>query len=103
MVALVVDARRPMVAALLALVTAALLALIPIGTVAGDAGGPASCVGHEASGISPPGTSEEFPGGPPQLKAAVEAAFPGVPLGQVVRIVATQHLGSHEACDEALG
>jgi hypothetical protein len=88
---------------MLSLLAASLLALVPLSSVAADASGPASCVGHEASGISPPGSSEEFPGGPPELKAAVEAAFPGIPLGQVVRIVATQHLGSHEACDEALG
>jgi hypothetical protein len=95
--------RRPLIAAILALAMASLLTLVSVRTVAADSAEPASCVGHEASGISPPGSSEEFPGGPPELKAAVEAAFPGVPLGQVVRIVATQHLGSHEACDEALG
>lgn len=71
-------------------------------TAFADAGPPASCLGHEASAISPPGSSEELPGGMPQLKAVISAEFPGVPLGLVYRSIAQLHEGSHEACDEAL-
>lgn len=71
------------------------------GTAAAEAGAQASCVGHEASGISPPGTSDELPGGMPQLLAVIRDAFPGTPPGAVVHSVAHLHEGSHEACDEA--
>ena len=60
----------------------------------------ASCVGFEASGIAPPGSSDEFPGGMAQLQELLRSAF-GRPTGQVVSEVAHLHLGSHEACDEA--
>ena len=71
------------------------------GTAAAEAGGQASCIGHEASGISPPGSSDELPGGMPQLVAFIRDAFPGTPPGAVVHSVAHLHEGSHEACDEA--
>jgi hypothetical protein len=77
------------------------LVLIPAGTALADAASPASCLGHEASAISPAGSSEEFPGGMPQLVAVLHEAFPGVPLGQIVSQVAKIHAGSHEGCDEA--
>jgi hypothetical protein len=76
--------------------------VIPAGAALADAGGPASCVGHEASGISPKGSSEEFPGGVPQLKAFLDEAFPGVPTGAIVNQIAKLHAGSHEGCDEIL-
>lgn len=38
------------------------------GSASAAAGGPASCMGHESSSISPPGSSEEFPGGRPDLE-----------------------------------
>jgi hypothetical protein len=72
------------------------------GTAFADAGGPASCLGHEASAISPPGSSDEVPGGMPQLKAVISAEVPGVPVGLVYQSIAHLHEGSHEACDEAL-
>ena len=79
------------------------LVLVPGGATAfADAGAPASCLGHEASAISPPGSSEELPGGMPQLKDFVSTEFPGVPPGLVYRAIAQLHEGSHEACDEAL-
>ena len=62
----------------------------------------ASCMGHEAAAISPPGSSDEFPDGMPELKAFINDAFPGVPPGQIYRFIASLHEGSHEACDEAL-
>lgn len=74
----------------------------PAGPALAEAGGPASCMGHEASAISPPGASEEFPSGMPGLKAFIGQAFPGVPPGAVFSTIAGLHEGSHEACDEAL-
>lgn len=67
-----------------------------------SAAAPASCMGHEASDISPPGSSDEVPGGMPALKAFVNGEFPGVPLGVIYRQIARLHEGSHQACDEAL-
>jgi len=64
-----------------------------------DAGPHASCLGFEASAIAPAGTSDEFPGGVPDLLAAVRTF--GVPVGVIYRDVAKLHEGSHEACDEA--
>jgi hypothetical protein len=79
------------------------LVLVPGGATAfADAGASASCLGHEASAISPPGSSEELPGGMPQLKDFISTEFPGVPRGLVYRAIARLHEGSHEACDEAL-
>ena len=72
------------------------------GSASAAAGGPASCMGHESSSISPPGSSEEFPGGRPDLEKFVRDNFPGTPPGAVKSQVAKLHEGSHEACDEAL-
>lgn len=77
--------------------------VVPAGAALADAASPASCIGHEASGISPAGSSEEFTGGMPQLISVLQEAFPGIPLGQIVSQVAKIHAGSHEACDEATG
>jgi hypothetical protein len=68
-------------------------------TAVADAGPHASCLGFEASGIAPAGTSDEFPGGVTELLAAVRTF--GVPIGYVYRDVAKLHEGSHGACDEA--
>jgi hypothetical protein len=72
---------------------------------ASAASGSASCVGIESSSISPPGTSEEFPGGRAQLEEVVQnlARQLGVAPGQIISQVAHLHEGSHEACDEATG
>jgi hypothetical protein len=64
-----------------------------------EAGGHASCIGIEVSAISPPGSSDEFPGGAPELIGFVRSEFGQV--GPVVSFVAKLHEGSHEACDEA--
>ena len=68
-----------------------------------DAGSAASCIGIEASSISPKGSLEEFPGGMPELTAVVRsiAADMGVSPGAVISFVASLHEGSHAACDEA--
>ena len=69
-----------------------------------DAAGPASCVGIEASEISPPGSSDEAPGGVSDLVAVVRDAADqlGVSPGALVSNVAQLHEGSHEACDAAI-
>ena len=89
-------------AAVLALGLMTGLTLGPATGAFADAGGNASCMGHESSAISPPGSSSEFPGGRPQLKAFIDEAFPGVPPGAVYRVIAKLHGGSHEACDAGL-
>ena len=63
-----------------------------------DAHRHASCIGFEAAGIAPPGSSDEFPGGPAELQAFLRHTF-GHPTGAIVSGAAKQHLGSHEACD----
>jgi ABC-type phosphate/phosphonate transport system substrate-binding protein len=78
---------------------AAMLVLGSAGSAAADAHGKASCIGFEASGISPTGSSEEFPGGMEELQAFLRDAF-GHPTGAIVSGAAHLHLGSHEACDE---
>ena len=67
-----------------------------------EAGSPASCMGHEASALSPPGSSDEALGGMPELKAFIDQMFPDQPPGAIFSAIASLHEGSHEACDEAL-
>jgi hypothetical protein len=76
------------------------LMLIPSAAAFADAGTHASCIGLEASGVSAPGTSDEFPGGVAQLVHFVQDTFPGQ-QGAIFSTVAKIHAGSHEACDEA--
>ena len=65
---------------------------------------PASCMGIEAAALSPPGSSDEAPGGMPDIKAFLDEFFPGVPPGLAFfSFAAHLHSGSHEACDEAMG
>jgi hypothetical protein len=85
------------VAAAVAGATCALVASVPV--AGADASGPASCIGIEASAVSPPGSSDELPGGMPQLINVVKSEAGSV--GPVVSQVAKIHAGSHEACDEA--
>jgi hypothetical protein len=80
----------------------ALLLLVPAGAAFAEAGGPASCMGHESSGVSPPGSSEEIPDGRKGLNAFIKSEFPDAPPGAVMSTIAKLHEGSHEACDEAL-
>lgn len=68
---------------------------------AAESSGHASCLGIEASAISPPGSSDEFPGGLPEVVRFVkslEGKF-GPATSQFAQI----HAGSHEACDAAVG
>jgi hypothetical protein len=92
--------RRIILMVTVAVVMAAMMVFA--GPASAAAGGPASCIGHEASNISPPGSSEEVPGGMPGLRTEIRNAFPGVPQGLVYSQIAKLHEGSHEDCDEAL-
>jgi hypothetical protein len=76
------------------------LMLIPSAAAFADAGTHASCIGLEASTISAPGSSDEFPGGMPQLVTFLHETFPHQ-QGAIVSFVAQLHEGSHEGCDEA--
>ncbi|HEY3218588.1 MAG TPA: hypothetical protein VGK15_05840 [Candidatus Limnocylindria bacterium] len=70
--------------------------------LAGSGGEPnaaASCLGQEAAGISPAGSTDEFPGGVPEVISFLRTTFGAA--GPVISVVAKLHEGSHEACDEA--
>jgi hypothetical protein len=96
--------RRTIVIAVLA---AAILTLIsvPASADVGDAEStPASCMGIEAAALSPPGSSDEAPGGVPDVKAFLDEVAPGVAPGLAFFSGAARlHETSHEACDVALG
>ncbi|MBI3860107.1 MAG: hypothetical protein HY296_07745 [Thaumarchaeota archaeon] len=61
----------------------------------------ASCMGQEATGISPPGSSDEVPTGMPGFMSFIKTLSPAP--GAVISFVASLQEGSHEACDEVLG
>jgi hypothetical protein len=88
--------------AIVAVGCAAFLAGGDVGSALGDASGHASCLGIEASSVSPPGSSDEIPGGMAELVSATKAEAGGK-FGPVARAFAKVHAGSHEACDEAAG
>lgn len=73
-----------------------------VATASAEAAGGASCMGQEASAVSPPGSSDEIPTGMLGLRDFVDATFPGVPRGAIFSTIARLHAESHEACDEAL-
>jgi hypothetical protein len=85
-----------------AIVAATLLA--PGSVMAREPNGAATCVGIEMASVSPPGTSDEEPGGAPQFIGEVKeiAGFLGLRPGQLVAFIASLHAGSHAECDEAL-
>lgn len=69
--------------------------------------GNASCLGYEASAVSPPGASTEAPGGMRNVLADLDAFFidPNGDFsnrGQVIRFFTQLPADSHEACDAAL-
>jgi hypothetical protein len=87
------------------LVSVGVMTLIaPAGTALADTGSPyASCMGIEASALSPPGSSDEAPVGMPDIREFLKETAPGVPPGHAFYSIAGHlHEGSHEACDEAL-
>jgi hypothetical protein len=90
---------------LVVVVLAVLFALAPAVSAFADAdtrSTHASCMGYEASSLSPPGSSDELVGGMPALKAFFDEAFPGVPSGVFFGFIAHLHEHSHEGCDEVL-
>ncbi len=69
--------------------------------------GNASCMGYEASAVSPPGTLDEAPGGMPNVLNDIDAFFvaPNGEFrnrGQLISFFTKLDAGSHQACDEAL-
>jgi hypothetical protein len=100
------DRRKVLAASIAAAVSVVLIG--PVGAARADVSSAtdtsASCVGIEAAALSPPGSSDEAPGGIPDVKAFLDENFPGVPAGLAFfSFVARLHEGSHEGCDEALG
>ena len=78
---------------------------LPSGVLAADEpNANASCRGIEMASISPPGTSDEEPGGAPQFVQEIKsfASLFGVRPGTLFAWVASLHSGSHADCDEAL-
>jgi len=88
--------------AIIAAGSAALLAGGGGGTALADASAHASCVGIEFSSVSPPGSSDEIPGGAAEL-VTVTKAEAGGKFGPAASAFAHLHAGSHQACDEAAG
>ena len=87
---------------IIAVGSAAFLAGGGAGSALADASGRASCVGIEFSSVSPPGSSDEIPGGAAEL-VAVTKTEAGGKFGPAASAFAHLHAGSHEACDEAAG
>ena len=81
----------------------AALAWAPV-SAAKEPTGNASCMGIERSAISPPGSSDEVPGGSAAFNLEVKAIADtlGVSPGTIFAFIAHFHEGSHEGCDEAL-
>jgi hypothetical protein len=96
-------ARRIAMGALLTLVVSAFV--VPGAVAATEPNGNASCMGLEQASISPPGSSDELPGGAPQFVGEVKALAGslGVKPGALFSFIARLHAGSHADCDEALG
>ncbi|MFN2539555.1 MAG: hypothetical protein ABR549_15580 [Mycobacteriales bacterium] len=95
--------RRIMVTTTMALSVGTGVQAVGMQGAAAEASGHASCVGIEFSAISPPATSDEFPGGGSELAHLVGSLAQqfGVTPGAIVAPVARLHEGSHLACDEA--
>jgi hypothetical protein len=89
--------------ALILILILAAIVVLPAVAASADPGKhgttPASCTGIESAGISPKGSSDEFPGGRPELNSILKAAFPDTPFGRIVSEFAKVHAGSHEGCD----
>jgi hypothetical protein len=96
---------RPLVVSLMSsLLAVAATAGVTLADVGDAPSTPASCLGIEAAALSPPGSSDEAPGGMPDIKAFLDEVAPGVPPGLAFYSFAARlHEGSHEMCDEALG
>ena len=91
------------------LVAVVALALASLGTpgvvgAASEPNGNASCMGLELASISPPGSSDEEPGGARQFTGEVKELAAALDLrpGALFSFIAHLHAGSHAACDEVL-
>lgn len=95
--------RRMLTSAALALALTALVAP-SVASAADEPNGSASCMGLEQASISPPGSSDEEPGGARQFVGEVKelATLFGVKPGALFSFIASLHAGSHADCDEAL-
>ena len=84
--------------------TIASVATPSVAAAASEPNGNASCMGIELASISPPGSSEEEPGGADQFTGEVKglAAALGLRPGALFSFIAHLHAGSHAACDELL-
>lgn len=82
-----------------AVAVTACVPVVGVQTALADASGKASCIGIEASDLSPPGSSDEFLGGMPELVSVVRGL--GGPPGAIISPVAKLRAGSHAACDAA--
>lgn len=95
--------KRALRMAVMATLLAGSVQLAGVRPARADASGAASCIGIEASSISPPGSSDEFPDGLlgvlQEVRAAAEAF--GINQGAIFSSVAMLHAGSHAGCDEA--
>ena len=89
---------------LIALLTLTFASVATPSAAASEPDGNASCMGLELASISPPGSSDEEPGGAPQFTGEVKelAALLGLRPGALFSFFAHLHAGSHAACDEAL-
>jgi hypothetical protein len=95
--------RRLLASAVLAVAMSALVA--PAAAFGADEpNGAASCMGLEQASISPPGSSDEEPGGARQFVGEVKdlAGFLGAKPGALFTFIAGLHAGSHAECDETL-
>jgi hypothetical protein len=97
-----ISAYRPLRAVIVPGAVLAVLTLGPAAGAFGAAAGPASCMGHEASNLSPPGSSDELPAGMRGFNAFFRETFPGAPSGAFISTIAKLQEGSHAKCDEKL-
>jgi hypothetical protein len=95
-----VAAERQLVMLVLSVVLLVGLALGPVSSAFATAAAPASCIGHEASNLSPPGSSDELPAGMRGFNAFFRENFPDTPSGFYMSTFARLHELSHQGCDE---
>jgi len=93
-----ISALRRIIAAVFVFALLAGFALGPAGRAFADPPNDnASCMGYEASDISPPGSNPEFLGGVPEVLPEF-----GTPPGPGISGWAQLMEGSHEACDATI-
>ena len=100
-----ISPRHALIGTATLLVALAVLLMPAAALAANEPNGAAGCMGIEQAAISPPGSSDEEPGGARQFVNEIRdlAVGLGVPAGELFAWVASLHEGSHEDCDAALG